>query len=70
MNNNQTDTPARLDTPAEPQKSEPMPDFWQVVTDILDNPFIKPCERDRALFEQGYKVVASGANIITLNYLW
>lgn len=53
----------QLDTPAEPTslKSEPMPDFWQVVTDILDNPFIKPCERDRALFEQGYKVVASGS---------
>lgn len=59
----------RLDTPN--TTGEPIPaHFWQVVTDILDNPFIQPCERDRALFEQGYKVVASGANIITLNYLW
>lgn len=51
----------QLDTPAEPTslKSEPMPDFWQVVTDILDNPFIQPCERDTALLERGYRVVAS-----------
>lgn len=40
------------DTPVTPQA-----DFWQVVSDILDNPFIKPCERDGALLERGYKVV-------------
>lgn len=58
MNNNQTDTPARLDTPN--TTGEPIPaHFWQVVTDILDNPFIKPCEREQALYEQGYRVIAS-----------
>ena len=40
-----------LDTPA------PQADFWQVVSDILDNPFIKPCEREQALHEQGLRLI-------------
>lgn len=56
-----TDNPlyAQLDTPA--PKTEPIPDFWQVVTDILDNPFIQPCERDGALLKCGYEVIQVNA---------
>lgn len=57
MNNTQPDTPAKQDNA---QVTDPVKkDFWQVVTDILDNPFIQPCERDGALLEHGYRVILS-----------
>lgn len=46
---NLTDTPADTDTLTARD--------WQAVMDIMDNPFLKPCERDGALLERGYKVV-------------
>ena len=46
-----------LDTPAPQDTHQPSPDFWQVVSDILDNPFLKPCEREQALHEQGLRLI-------------
>lgn len=46
-----TDTPATTD-------SEPLTaKDWQAIIDIIDNPFIKPCEREQALHEQGLRLI-------------
>lgn len=51
MTDTATNTPATND-------SEPLTvKDWQAIIDILDNPFIKTCEREQALYEQGLKLV-------------
>ena len=51
MTDTATNTPATTD-------SEPLTaKDWQAVIDILDNPFIKPSEREQALYEQGLRLV-------------
>ena len=51
MTDTATNTPATTD-------SEPLTaNDWQAVIDILDNPFIKPCERKQALHEQRLRLV-------------
>lgn len=46
---NLTDTPADTDTLTARD--------WQAVMDIMDNPFLKPCERNSELHKHGLRLI-------------
>ena len=48
---------AQSNTPAERAKGEITASDWQVITDIIDNPFLSLLEREQVLLQHGLMVI-------------